>query len=370
MTTLLIKHLSRTAGQTEEVLEFSEGVNLLVGPPNPEKTKWLEMLDYLMAETASPELSFGEALAQKYQRVEALISIGGVDLLIERRWSEPGLRGKVFVNETPMVATDFSDFLLERLQLPMIRFPIGTRWPQVGWRTLFRHIYRQQRYWADLADKQPKQERHACLMVFLGLAEHLFPKSRSELATAQERRTELEMDRRRFSQILDDVSHELLDTEPGAAVTDEVLERALAAGDRKISELTKRRQSLANSISRAVVDQGTVGTEEIGELDTQWANLQRELQERTLALGSMDGRISELQAYFASVENELARINRAFAAGEQLSPLKVTLCPVCQQSVTSKEEKSGHCFLCEQELPNTLGADANARLDFELSRLT
>lgn len=370
MTTLLIKHLSRTAGQSEEVLKFSEGVNLLIGSPNTGKTKWLEMLDYLMAETASPEVSFGEALAQKYQQIEALISIGGIDFVIKRRWNEPGLLGKVFVNDTPMVATDFSNFLLERLQLPMVRFPIGTRWPQVGWRTLFRHIYRQQRYWADLADKQPKQEQHACLMVFLGLAEHLFPKSRSDLATAQERRAELEMDRRRFSQILDDISHELLDTEPGAAVTDEVLGRALAAGNRKISELANRREAIADSISRAVVDQGTVGTAQMEELDAQWANLQRELEERTVALGKVDGRISELQAYFASVENELARINRAFAAGEQLSPLKVTMCPVCQQSVTSKKEKSGHCFLCEQELPSTFGVDANGRLDFELGRLT
>ena len=42
----------------------------------------------------------------------------------------------------------------------------GQTWPELSFRTLLRHIYRQQRFWSDLADKQPEGDQHACLLHF------------------------------------------------------------------------------------------------------------------------------------------------------------------------------------------------------------
>src|SRR5207237_1933492 len=43
------------------------------------------------------------------------------------------------------------------------------------------HIYRQQRFWGDLADKQPEAEQHACLLQFLGLAERIYTNDYGQL---------------------------------------------------------------------------------------------------------------------------------------------------------------------------------------------
>ena len=49
--------------------------------------------------------------------------------------------------------------MLDRLNIPVIKFPKGNpqdekSWLELSWRNLLRHIYRQERLWQDIADKQ------------------------------------------------------------------------------------------------------------------------------------------------------------------------------------------------------------------------
>lgn len=371
MSALIINGIERSAGGQVEKIELISGVNVIVGQPNTGKTKWLEMLDYLMAETSSPESSFGELLAQKYQRASADITIGNKQAEIERRWSEPGQRGKVFVDGKPMLAVEFSEFLMGELGLPSVRYHIGSRWPQVGWRTLLRHIYRQQRFWSDLADKQPKPEQHASLAVFLGLAGYLFPESRTELAKIAEERTNLEADRRRFVQVLDDISRELLDAAAGSTLTDEALTRAVAAANQRRSELVARREELMNQVATALGAQESGQADALGGLEREWAELQSQVERYATALDASDGRLADMLSYKSSIQDELARLNRTITAAEVFSPLKVTRCPVCEQSVTKKPDISGHCFLCEQTVEQPGNAEEeDGRVAFEIDRLT
>ena len=57
----------------------------------------------------------------------------------------------------------------------------GQTWPELSFRMLLRHIYRQQRFWGGLADQQPDGEQHACLLQFLGLAERTYSESYGRL---------------------------------------------------------------------------------------------------------------------------------------------------------------------------------------------
>ena len=190
--TLVIRQLARFPQQgVEDELNFDVGVNVLAGPPNTGKTKWLKMLDYLMGDSGTPENAFGEDMADKYESIRALFRIGEDEITVERRWHERGAKGKIFVDGEPYSTGDFSHYLLERLGIPILHFPQGNpyserAWPELSWRTLLRHIYRQQGFWSDIANKQPKGDQHACLMMFLGLAEHIFSPEHGDLVESGE----------------------------------------------------------------------------------------------------------------------------------------------------------------------------------------
>src|ERR1700730_14122218 len=115
-----------TTGNTE-ACRFEPGVNVLVGKPNTGKTKWLETLDYLLGDTgASPfEGQSGEPLADKYDAASVELFVGDERLFVERRWKEPGVKTKIFVNESPMDPGDFQRLLLEKLRIPVLHFPKG-----------------------------------------------------------------------------------------------------------------------------------------------------------------------------------------------------------------------------------------------------
>ena len=109
-----------SAGGTE-FLQFEQGVNLLVGPPNTGKTKWLQTLDYLLGDSDPTPFDAAEnGLDEKYQSAAAEILIGQRRLWVERRWRELGNKTKVFVDEVGMSTKEFQHLLMEELQIPIV----------------------------------------------------------------------------------------------------------------------------------------------------------------------------------------------------------------------------------------------------------
>lgn len=136
----------------EDELHLVPGLNVLVGPPNSGKTAWFRTLDYLWGDPDKPEESLGEAVAKKYEKASATLVIEGETMRVERRWKERGSKTKVFVNGEPIADSDFSSFLMRHLNVPVLRFPQGNpytakTWPELTWRQLMRHMYRQERFW-------------------------------------------------------------------------------------------------------------------------------------------------------------------------------------------------------------------------------
>ena len=64
--------------------------------------------------------------------------------------------------------------------------------PNSGWRSLYRHMYRRQSFWGDIADRQPESEQHACILQFCGIAEKLFSEEYGRLIEKQKRIVELQ----------------------------------------------------------------------------------------------------------------------------------------------------------------------------------
>jgi hypothetical protein len=154
--------------------------------------------------------------------VGAEFIIGEERLWIERRWREPGAKTKVFGDGEGIAARNFQQFLMQKLGIPLLNSPKGNpmsgqTWPDLSFRMLFRHIYRQQRFWSGIADQQPEGEQHACLLQFLGLAEHVFTEEYGQLVNLKMEAGQLRARRDQYKQILDDVARDLL-SEPGLSV--------------------------------------------------------------------------------------------------------------------------------------------------------
>ena len=376
---LSISRLERrlSTGNMED-LRFEPGVNLLVGRPNTGKTKWLQTLDYLLGDPGENplQLTEGEGLAEKYEAAGAELAIGEERLWIERRWREPGAKTKVFVDGEGMAAGDFQQFLMRNLGIPLLNFPKGNpmsgqTWPELSFRMLLRHIYRQQRFWSDIADRQPESEQHACLLQFLGLAERLFTEEYGQLVKLKMEAERLKARRDQYGQTLDELARDVL-SQPGLSVGANLttVRDAEARLVREIEALRQSRVSLIAGARDQVLSPEQRGhVERLGE---QRATVMVALEELRRKAKTTAERLEEVHRYQRELGDELDRMTRAEDAGKVLADLKITHCPACDQPVANIGADPEHCFLCHQVLPDEplveeLGA---VRLRFERDRLT
>lgn len=147
-----------------------------------------------------------------------MICIGDESFRIERRWREAGAKGKVFVEDEGMPAKDFQHWLMEKLGIPLVNFPKGNpmsgqTWPELSFRTLLRHIFRQQRFWSGLVDQQPDNEQHASLLLFLGLAERIYSDDYGALVELKLKSMRVRARRDHYRETLNDLAVELLDSD-------------------------------------------------------------------------------------------------------------------------------------------------------------
>jgi hypothetical protein len=169
----------RGAGVKEDRLQFRSGVNVLVGDPNVGKTKWMETIDFLLGDSIAAEQRETDDIYMKFDSANMTFSIGGDKCQVERKWKEKGALTKVFVNGNALNLEEYNSFLLNHLGISAFHYPQGNpygprSWPELGWRSLMRNVYRRHRMWVELADKQPISEQHASLLQFLGVADKAF----------------------------------------------------------------------------------------------------------------------------------------------------------------------------------------------------
>lgn len=358
-----------------EAIAFEPGVNLLVGPPNTGKTKWLRTLDHLLGDPDPIESSFEDHLIEKYDSASVELFIGQERLFVERRWKEAGSKTKIFVDDTGMSPREFQHLLLEKLRIPLLHFPKGSplsgqTWPELSWRMLLRHVYRQQRFWSGLADQQPEGELHACLMQFLGLAERVFTDSYGRLIQLRLQVETLKARREQYNLTLNALGQEVLsDPNLRVAVTPLSVRQAEQRLDVELSELREKRQAAITRGRDKVLPASSMGR--VGELSRERASLIVQREEGVRRLKATEERLEEMSRYARDLHDELQRLERADAAGAVLADLKITHCPACDQPIVPAQETDHHCHLCHRTLPDEpvlegLGA---TRLRFESERL-
>ena len=291
--TITIKQLIRNPQYDNgDELHFDLGVNLIAGGPNTGKTKWLAMLDYILGDDSQPETALGTDIAHKYDSVAALCTVCGEELFIERRWKQRGIKGKILVDGEPLAHDEFSDFLLEKLGIPLLQFPKGSpyterKWPRLSWRMLLRHIYRQQRFWSSFADEQPESELQACLLQFLGLAKYLYSDLQGELVRVRKEIWKEQGAKDSFISMLDRISHDVIaEKETQVTLTALSIESAIHRLADELNECRRRREvSLSDLQKEAVIRRGstdeTTPESEFEQLSQLWVDLQMQ-KEKTL----------------------------------------------------------------------------------------
>jgi len=368
----------RLATGNPDELVFKPGVNVLVGPPNTGKTKWLQTLDFLLGDPGENPFEGAEetGLADKYDSAAAELIIGDERVWIERRWREAGAKTKIFVDDKGMTARDFQQWLMAKLGIPLLHFPKGNpmsgqTWPELSFRMLLRHIYRQQRFWSDIADKQPEGEQHASILQFLGLAEHIFSDDYGQLIKLKMRSERLRARRDQYGQTLEELGRDIV-SEPGltVGVNTATIQAAETRLSEQIEDLRSRRTDLLSGArDRAVPAQQRSHISQLAEKRAATLVALEELRHKAKA--SAD-RTNGVRQYRTEIADELERMTRAEDAGSVLADLKITHCPACDQPVSQAiNVAADECFLCHQRvsdepLAEELGA---VRLRFERDRL-
>lgn len=377
--TLIIKNLSRfpKTGSFDE-LTFEQGVNVLVGNHNTGKTQWLLMLNYLMGDSdGNPANAFHNDLVQKYDSISGIFLINGEEISLERRWKEPGMKGKVFINGEPISAKEFSSHLMSKLNIPLLHYPQGNplsprTWPELSWRSLLRHIYRNQKSWSEIISKQPEIEQHACLMLFLGIAEYLFSNTYEQLVSMQKEFYRKQVEKEQFMKTLNQISKEIMnEQELGVALTSDSINAVLRRIDTESEELANQREELLNSLRDEVIGESQMGGREFERLARIRSEILVRENEAAEEIRMTQARLRELREYFSKIEDEVSRVERAKMAGEVFRELRVTHCPVCEKPVKSGNRSQGHCYLCGQtndtSSPDVITSEQ--RLEFEIRQL-
>jgi len=369
-------HRQLSAGQSES-LAFGDGVNLLVGRPNTGKTKWLQTLDFLLGDTGeNPYEASGQPdLASKYSSASASLLIGEEKIHVERRWMVSGAKSKIYVEGSAVPAREFQQWLMDKLSIPLLHFPKGNpmsgqTWPELSFRMILRHIYRQQRFWGGIADQQPEAEQHAALLLFLGIAENVYSAEYGKLISLRMQVTKLEARREQFHQTIAEFAKGLLDNDQIVSVTTEAVNEAVDSLITKIDDFHRDRNEVLARDSKRALSPEALG--QAAHLGKERARVLIDLAELRHKLEATTKRTEEISRYQCELENEVGRLARATDAGMVLSDLQVTHCPACDQTVNREPLHSGECFLCHQQLPDEilmkeLGV---ARLLFEGDRLS
>jgi outer membrane murein-binding lipoprotein Lpp len=371
--TILVKSVCReTASGAGDSLDLKPGVNVIVGVKDTGKSAWLQTISYLLGDTDSTEKGLKPEIAAKFDSATLQMTVGGEEIAVQRRWKEHGAKHKVFANTAGMSSADFGEYIQKKLDIPTVHFPKGSpysgfTWPLLSWRMLFRHIYREERFWGDLADKQPEKEQHACILQFLGVADKMYPKELGEKVDEQQNLLKLQARKEQFESVLQQAAKDLIpDPAINTAPTLDAIDQGVGRLRAEVERLRLRRQAVLAEAVAARPPQPLADT----ALAERRVELSVKREKEWAEFEKIGGRLQELRSYYESVKAELSRLKRADTASDLFAGLRVTQCPVCDRKVTFS--KGPNCYLCQQPLaaqPDDEHSGAKKRLAFEIEQL-
>jgi DNA repair exonuclease SbcCD ATPase subunit len=157
------------------------------------------------------------------------------------------------------------------------------------------------------------------------------------------------------------------------AILDVLVEDSTGRLQAEVTDLNNKRNELVTSAIAAVSAQPNIpAVDAISKMTEEFAELKAKEKRHAEELERIAGRLAELNAFQQSVGAEIGRLERAQKAGDVLSNLQVTHCPVCDQSVKKPTAATdSQCYLCSQPIlvDGKPLKEPLKRLEFELEQL-
>ena len=356
-----------------DTLELDKGVNVIVGELNAGKTKWLQMIDFVLGDDGKPEEAFDQKLTEKYDGLKLTVIIDDEEFNIGRNWKQVGVKSKIYVNDQGMSSKQFSEFILGKLEIPIIHVPSGNpyanrTWPELSWRELFRHMYKQERFWSDFAQKQVEVVRSACILHFLSAATSLYPREYGDLVAKKRERDQLEAQKNVFARVLQEVAVEVVrQPEMTVAVTPDSIIESCNRLTARLREIDVDKATILENYDR----QATFDTPGFDTAKKNLESLHEELSKIENERNETSRRHSELIEYAKTLEAELVRFEKVKAGATAFADLKVTHCPACDQAIPNQTPILGRCNVCGQMQPTIKDTAAGSRrIEFEEQQVT
>lgn len=377
---IFIRQISRNTIHDEvETLEFDEGVNVITGLTNSGKTVWLKMLDFLLGDPSSVENALdnedilGVILSEKYKSIEAIIEIDSTEYFIQRRWKEQGIKSKTIIDGKAYDSVEFSLFMLEKLHIPNLKFSKGNPYIDgnqfsLTFRTMLRHIYRQERFWNDIADQQYHSEQHAVISQFLGIAEKMFSPAYGDMINLQKEKITLESQKNTLETLLDEFGKNMTqvgETKMLFTTSDSIKEKIIIL-EKQVEDLIVKRNSIVFTATSNLKKEANLSQNEDVVLAKQRLDLSRDLAQLTTQISKQNDRIEKFTSLLKAIDSEIDKFKRAKEAGDIFAEIKISHCPACHQEVHKQEHEQDKCFLCHQSTNESLNND---RVGFEISQL-
>lgn len=375
MNNIKIINLSRITSEGEvETLLFKDGINFITGKPNTGKTVWLKMLDYLLGDRGKVEEAFGEdeILVDKYIALIGIFEINEIEYTVERKWKEKGLKSKIILDGKNLSAEEFSNELLTLLQIPILKIPKGNpytnTWPDLSFRTLYRHIYRQERFWNDIADKQPEADQFASIAQFLGIAKLVFPQELTTIVHKNKELIKLQAQKDQFEIVLDRITRNMTSGNDDSFinfVSKKEINNSINILEQEIVKNLKERELLIHNIIINKKESDEIFVEK--KLASERAELLPIREELELDINRNFQQIKRLEELKLRLDSEIDKLKRT-KISSLISDIQVSHCPACDQEVKHKLAKDDtSCFLCEQEIRDM--DIVSDRVEFEIKQL-
>ena len=354
---LYIQELNRITFDGElETLNFENGINLLYGDPNTGKTFWLQLLDYLFGDRGTPEDAFSDddSLLQKYTAVSAIIIINKTSYYIERNWNERGKRTKIKINDEYLSPEEFSNRILHHLNIDSLHIPKGNpyvnTWPQLSFRMMLRHIYRQERFWSDISDKQPKYERDAVLAQFLGYASKIYSNEENDIVEKNKKLIKLEAQKEQFNETLDSITREMTSKLEGfntQFITKNIIIEIIESLQLEIEKNLQAREKLVKHY-RQKENEKKIDFEKENQIAEKRLNLFELKEDLLKQKNNLLNRISEFTKLSFTINSEISKLSRS-QVSSIISSFPISHCPSCNQTIKTKR-RTDECFVCHQHI--------------------
>jgi hypothetical protein len=185
-------NMVHSSGELDEYAFGTAGLSILQGVRNSSKTTTLKVIDYCLGNRDSPAEALKAAVADEYVEVSTQLSINGQPVEI-RRSLQHGRQSKVVLNGDEFTVGQFSDRILRELGWPAMNIPKGVQAANaielvpLSFRSILRHIYRNEDSWTQFADKEQEYLRRAVVSYLLGFAPLRYGNNEFALASAQRR---------------------------------------------------------------------------------------------------------------------------------------------------------------------------------------